>query len=292
MNAFVPWTGGKSNLRDEIVRRFPPKVSRYVEVFGGAGWVLFHKEPSPFEVYNDFNSNLVTLFRVVREQPEKLLRQLDFCLNSREEFEQIKVLFDRKVKMPDVVRAANFFRLIRMSYGSKCVSFSAQPCDLERGFPAIRLAHSRLRDVIIENRDFEEIIRHYDRPDTLFYCDPPYYGTEDYYLDVGFTVADHLRLRDALMGIQGRFLLSYNDCPEIRELYDGYQIVELTRQNNMAQRYVKPPPSADGTPFTKGGYGAEYAELLIANYDMGERGRQNEQLSIFHSIAPPEAGRY
>jgi len=208
---------------------------------------------------------------VVRDKPEKLLRRLDWQLNSREEFERLKDLFSRKVKMNAVSRAANFFRLIRMSYGSKCVSFSAQPCDLERSFPAIRLAHTRLRNVIIENRDFEAAIRHYDQPGTFFYCDPPYYGTEDYYLDVGFTAADHLRLRDALGGSQGRFLLSYNDCPEVRAMYAGYQIVEVSRLSNLAQRF-------EG--------GAEYFELLIANYDMAERGRMNEQLSIFSAISP------
>jgi len=148
VKAFVPWTGGKMKLRDEIVARFPPKVSRYVEVFGGAGWVLFHKDPGPFEVYNDFNGNLVNLFNVVKHKPEQLLRRLDWCLNSREEFELTKDLFNRKVKMSSVTRAANFFRLIRMSYGSKCVSFSAQSCDLERSFPAIRAAHQRLKNAL------------------------------------------------------------------------------------------------------------------------------------------------
>ena len=276
MKAIFPWTGGKQVLRKEITARFPPNVPRYVEPFGGAGSVLLHKDPSPFEVYNDLNSNLVNLFRVVREQPEALIAELDWRLNSREEFEQLKARLSEKSEPNAVARAANFFRLIRMSYGSKCVSFSAQPRDLERGFPAIRLAHSRLRNVIIENRDFEAVIRHYDQPGTLCYCDPPYYGTEDYYLDVDFAVTDHLRLRDALAGSQGYFLLSYNDCPEIRAMYAGFQIVEVSRLSNLAQRF-------EG--------GAEYSELLIANYDMTERGRQNEQLSIFPIISPPEAGR-
>jgi len=201
---------------------------------------------------------------------------LDLCLNSREDFERLKDLFNRKVEMDAVTRAACFFRLIRMSYGSKCVSFSAQPCDLERSFPAIRAAHRRLKNVIIENRDFEAVIRHYDQPGALQYCDPPYFGTEDYYLDVDFAVADHYRLRDVLGGMQGYFLLSYNDCPEIRKLYTGFEMVEVSRLSNLAQRF-------EG--------GAKYPELLIANYDMTERARQNEQLSLFSSISQPEEGR-
>ena len=68
MNSFMSWIGGKKALRDEIVVRFPAHYSRYIEVFGGGGWVLFHKAPGKdFEVYNDFNANLVNLYRCVRD---------------------------------------------------------------------------------------------------------------------------------------------------------------------------------------------------------------------------------
>ena len=253
-------------LRDAIIARFPLLYNRYIEVFGGAGWVLFHKSPEAFEVYNDGNSNLVNLFRVVRDDPEALIGALDWTLNSRADFQRIKALFETGAEMSDVERAASFFRLVKLSYGNKCVSFNPQPSELERSYPAIRGAHRRLAGgVIIENRDFETLIRLYDRPDSFFYCDPPYFGTEDYYFDVGFTREDHVRLRDALGSIQGKFLLSYNDHPEIRELYTGFYVEAVSRQNNMAQRYEN---------------GAEYREVFIANYDMSERGRQHEQLSI------------
>ena len=67
MNSFMSWVGGKKSLRDAVLARFPPYYERYIEVFGGAGWILFHKPPgNDFEVYNDFNSNLVNLYRCVR----------------------------------------------------------------------------------------------------------------------------------------------------------------------------------------------------------------------------------
>ena len=86
INSFMSWVGGKKALRDEIVLRFPLEFERYVEVFGGGGWVLFHKPPSQFEVYNDFNSNLANLFYCVRERPEELIAALEFVLNAREDF--------------------------------------------------------------------------------------------------------------------------------------------------------------------------------------------------------------
>jgi DNA adenine methylase len=258
--------GGKMALRDEILRRFPLSYQLYVEVFGGAGWVLFHKPPDTDEVYNDFNTNLVTLYRMVKSSPEALIHELDWSLNSRDGFSELKALFTSRTPMADIQRAACFFKLIKYSYGSKCVSFGCLPTDLERYYPAIRGAHRRLRGVVIENKDFEALISLYDKRDgAFFYLDPPYYGTEDYYMDVGFTQADHIRLKNALEGIQGKFLLSYNDDPFIRELYAGYRIESVTRLNNLAQRHDP---------------GAEYPELFIANYDMSERGRQNEQLSL------------
>ena len=71
MNSFIPWMGGKKNLREAAVLRFPLKYERYIEVFGGGGWVLFHKPQTSFEVLNDVNSNLTNLYRCVREQPEE-----------------------------------------------------------------------------------------------------------------------------------------------------------------------------------------------------------------------------
>ncbi len=72
MNSFMSWVGGKKSLRDAVLARFPPYYERYIEVFGGAGWILFHKPPgNDFEVYNDFNSNLVNLYRCVRDNPNR-----------------------------------------------------------------------------------------------------------------------------------------------------------------------------------------------------------------------------
>ena len=219
MNSFMSWVGGKKALREEIVIRLNRKCDRYVEVFGGGGWVLFYKPPGKFEVYNDFNPNLVNLYRCVREHPKELCDELRYTLNSRTDFEYIRKMLHSKTEIPDIRRAAYFYQIIRESYASGLDSFGAQPHNMWNNFPLIEAASARLRNVVIENKDFEKLIKQYDRPNTLFYLDPPYFETEDYYEDVGFTEKDHVRLRDALMGIQGKFLLSYNDCPRIRELY-------------------------------------------------------------------------
>lgn len=268
MNSFLSWVGGKKALRDAIVSRLHQGCDRYVEVFGGGGWVLFHKPPGKFEVYNDFNSNLANLYRCVREHPTELCEQLTFVLNSREDFEYIRKLLKSKADIPDIQRAAHFYQIIRQSYASGLDAFGGQPHSMWKNFPAICGAAGRLQSVVVENRDFEKLIRQYDRPNTMFYLDPPYYETEDYYEDVGFTVNDHQRLCEALMGIKGKFLLSYNDHPKIRKLYSkpGIMIESITRLSNMAQRY-------EG--------GKQYPELLISNYDTCEEGILARQLTLF-----------
>lgn len=98
--------------------------------------------------------------------------------------------------------------------------------------------------------DFERLIRIYDGIDTLFYCDPPYVGTEAYY-NVAFGEADHRRLAGLLRNIKGRFVLSYNDHPFVRELYSWARVTEVTRPNTLAGNAKN---------------NSLYKEVLITNY--------------------------
>lgn len=115
----MSWIGGKKSLRELIVSLFPLYYERYIEVFGGAGWILFHKNPgNDFEVYNDFNSLLVNLYRCVREKPNELMDALRYCLNSREDFDYVKNCLARDSPASDVQKAAWFYQLIRYSYAT------------------------------------------------------------------------------------------------------------------------------------------------------------------------------
>ena len=172
MNSIISWVGGKKALRDLIYLRMPKHYDRYIEVFGGGGWVLFGKPPDKcMEVYNDFNSNLANLFYCVKERPMALLRELSFLpLNSRDEFvtlrkfltmeefksehlaEELDILKERAV-VGDVKRAAAFYKIIRYSYGSGCTSYGCQPFDIRKTFTILWEANRRLKDTVIENKD-------------------------------------------------------------------------------------------------------------------------------------------
>lgn len=297
----VSRVGNKTPILHILYALFPMHYDRFVDVFGGSGSVLLGKPTiDAFEVYNDFDRNLVNLFHCMKERTMATIRELGFCyLNSREDFSALRKFFEDEVfddkylseeleltqiMLPpptgeelkeirlritedyDVRRAAMYLKLLRLSYASSGKSFASQPFDIRKLFGLIQELKFRMANVIVENQDFETLIRHYDRPDAFFYADPPYFSTEGMY-EVEFGWDDHVRLRETLGRISGRFLLSYNDCPEIRKLYEGFSIFDFSRIHSMAQRYDA---------------GKEFKELLIANYDFFERERARpRQLTLF-----------
>ena len=301
MKTPVSRVGNKSSILNILYAVFPLQYGRFVDVFGGSGSVLLGKDQvDSFEVYNDYDRNLVNLFHCMKERTMSTIREIGFCnLNSREDFNSVKKFFEfeefkddfyreellltelmfpppeanelneirtRITKDYDVRRAAMFLKLLRYSYSSGCKSFASQPFDIRKLFELIKQLENRMANVVVENQDFETLIKHYDRQDTFFYADPPYFSTEDMYA-VGFNWNDHVRLKDTLSKIQGKFLLSYNDCSEIRELYKGFSMLDFSRTHSMAQRYEA---------------GKEFKELLISNYDLYERERSKpQQLTLF-----------
>ena len=292
--------GNKTSILHILYALFPLNYERYIEPFGGSGAVLLgKKKPDKFEVYNDFNHNLVNLFQCMRDRPVALIEEIGFLnLNSRDDFnrnkeffkdekfkdrfieeemEKIQLLFDkptadelielmtRRKLDYNLRRAAMFLKLLRYSYSSGGKSFACQPMNIRSLFGLIQDVSIRLNNAVIENQDFEVLIKHYDRDNAFFYCDPPYYSSE-YVYQCGFTWNDHLRLKNTLANSKGKWLVSYNDCEEIRNLYDGYSFFDFTRLHNMKQRINA---------------GEQFPELLISNYDMYERQRNKPlQLSL------------
>lgn len=230
MNSLIGWIGGKKLLRSEILARFPAEYSRYIEVFGGAGWVLFGRKPDKaMEVFNDRNGELINLWRCVKYHPEAVRQELEGTLQSREIFQ---AFFAGRAET-DIQRAARYFYLIKESFGSDVRTFATGSRPLEHTLDRLPEVAKRLSRVVIENVDFEHLLRTYDRPDALFYLDPPYHGTEKVYQEV-FSTADHHRLREALGKVKGKWILSYNDDTFIRELYAGYRIEGVGRRNQLS----------------------------------------------------------
>ena len=239
----LSYIGGKRTLAKRVIALFP-KHTTYVEAFAGGAQVFFHKEPSRVEVLNDLDGEIVNFFRVVKEHYEELLRYFRFCLVSRKWFDLLKTT--DPATLTDVQRAARYLYLLKGSFASLVCRPNyhwhvVQPpgFNLERLPQHIENAHKRLERVQIECLPYEEVLRRYDRPATLFYLDPPYFGRNLYRYN--FAPADFAKLAERLRKLRGKFILSLNDVPEIRTLFRGFTIqgVELsyTAQKRAGRRY-------------------------------------------------------
>lgn len=223
----LPWMGGKSRLAAQIIPLLPAHTT-YVEPFCGGCAVFFRKPRSKAEILNDADNRLVTLLRVFRFHPDELLREIQYLTHSRREFHDALA----QPGITDIQRAARFLLVLKAAFGGKAASPSfgygltgKANFTLAAVSALVAAARERLDGVTIECLDFAEVIRRYDSPATLFYCDPPYIGTEQYACP--FTMDDHGRLRGILDEIRGKAVLSLNDCQESRDLYAGWQVESL-----------------------------------------------------------------
>lgn len=222
----LPWIGGKRRLAKQILPRFPAHTC-YVEPFCGAAALYFMKPPSTVEVINDINGELVNLYRVLKHHPEELMRQFRWALVSRQMYQWFNMTPTEI--LTDIQRAARFYYLQKQGFGGKVAdqSFGTSITNAPR-FNFFRLeedlstAHLRLSRTLIEQLDWSDCIRRYDRPHTLFYCDPPYFGAEGYGVEFGLDQYEQL----AKIGrdLAGMMLISVNDIPEMREVFKGFTL--------------------------------------------------------------------
>lgn len=209
----------------------------YCEPFAGAAWVLFRKDPSRVEVLNDADGELISFWRVIQNHLEEFLRYYKFALISRQLFDLANKT--NPATLTDIQRAVRYYYVQRNGFGGKIIgrtfgtSASRSPAlNLSTIHDVLLETHWRLKGVTIEHLDACECIRRYDRPTTLFYIDPPYYGTTGY--AVPFGKPDYLRLRSELLTIKGRFILSLNDVPAVREIYRAFTFKPVTLKYSMA----------------------------------------------------------
>ena len=253
----IGWVGGKSLLRDDIINLIPTH-NTYVEVFAGAAWVFFGKEPSKVEVINDINGDLVNLFRTIKNKPEEFHDALWYMFPSRQLHKMSKELLESSEGiLTDTERAVLFYYQIKNAFGAKYGAgyavTKARPPRSAIGMDTLIELQARLSQTHIENLPFDRLIRNYDQPSSFFYLDPPYVVADgkDHY-QFTFDEQKHTLLRDLLAASKGKWLLSYDDVPLIRGLYKDHTI-----RKTKAIRY---------SLNSKGERGATRHELLISNY--------------------------
>ena len=231
-NPIIPWIGGKRRLASRILPLFPDHGC-YVEPFCGAAALYFLKVPAKVEVLNDVNGELVNLYRVVQHHLEEFVRQFKWALTSRQIFKWLQA--QPPEPLTDIQRAARFFYLQKQAFGGKVegqtfgVATTAPPrLNLLRLEEDLSAAHLRLAATYIEHLDWAACVRRYDRPTTLFYCDPPYWGTAGYGVDFGLEQYNHLA--DLARNIKGKMIISVGDIPEMRRAFAGLAMERVELQ--------------------------------------------------------------
>lgn len=236
-NPVAPYLGGKRNLAKRITQRIEAiPHGTYAEPFVGMGGVFLRRKQRPrSEIINDLNREVATFFRILQRHYVQFMDTIKFGITTRAEF--LRLVDTNPDTLTDLERAARFLYLQRTAFGGKVSgrNFGVSPdrpgrFDITKLAPMLEDLHSRLSGVVIECLPFDEFIRRYDRPETLFYLDPPYWGCETDYGKDMFGRDDFERLAELLAGIQGCFLLSLNDVPGVRETFAAFEIeaVETT----------------------------------------------------------------
>ncbi|MDO9527509.1 MAG: DNA adenine methylase [Gemmobacter sp.] len=238
----APWLGGKRNLAKRICARLDATpCTTYAEPFVGMGGIFLRRAARPrAEVINDRGRDIANLFRILQRHYPQFLDTLRFQLTTRAEFERL--VATNPDTLTDLERAARFLYLQRTAFGGKVSGRNFGVAkdrpgrfNLSTLEPMLEDLHSRLAGVVIECLDWSDFIRRYDGPDTLFYLDPPYWGCESDYGKAMFARADFQRMADRLAAIQGRFLMSINDIPEIRQMFAWAQIEEVRTTYTIAK---------------------------------------------------------
>lgn len=237
----APWVGGKRLLAKRIIARQREIEHRcYVEPFVGMGGVFLRRDFRPqCEVINDYDREVANLFRILQRHYVAFLDMLKYQLTSRAEFERLNSVDPGA--QTDLERAARFLYLQRTVFGGKAkgnfgvTRTSSARFDLTKLVPVLEEVYERLARVVIECLPWQDVIDRYDTPDTLFYLDPPYYGTESYY-QAAFGRDEFAEMAERLRKLRGRFILSLNDCPEVREIFSNFDVEKVDVSYSLSKK--------------------------------------------------------
>lgn len=286
INSPFRYAGGKFYARKLILSHLPEHTA-YIEPFAGGGSIFFAKPKSPINHLNDIDEDLINVYRIIRDNPDKLIWFINKRRKSRipddltnsvnfgdplPATKELHTFFKHHFKpKDDLEKAGRWFYLNRTSYsgimnfqnmyfgyGDK---FSMQPKNWARN---IERTSQKLQDVILTSHDFETIIDNAP-DDALLFIDPPYFNADqDKFYNCFFTKQDHLRLENSLREHSHRLkiFITYDNVPEVRELYSWMPEMHDKEWNYCIQRTDDQKNGTD-----KKGERYKGKELFILNYN-------------------------
>lgn len=221
--------GGKSKIADKIISKFPEKYKTYVELFVGSGTIFFKKSLSEINILNDLDKNIYDMMRDLA-----VVDKIDYSFSpetnaTRENF--VRLLGEKDIQDPNERLYRNLFlnknsfcaNMIKMGY-KKPESWKTSKMTLLK--KDLQNYQFKLGKATILNKDFRDVIKEYDAEDTFFYLDPPYSKNLKYW-NYGLPFITNQELATALRTIKGKFLMSYDDTEENREIFKDYHIEEI-----------------------------------------------------------------
>lgn len=227
----APYIGGKKILSARLIRDINATPhSGYAEVFVGMGGVFLRRDRAPkTEVINDYSGDVANFFRILQRHYPQFIETLKFQITSRREFERLAACAPDT--LTDLERAARFLYLQRTAFGGKVAGrnfgvtrHGGGRFNITRLGPMLEDIHERLAGVVIECLPWRDFILRWDRQGTLFYLDPPYYGSEKDYGAAMFDRREFEVMAETLAAIKGRFILSLNDRAEVRRIFSGFDV--------------------------------------------------------------------
>lgn len=237
MNSPLKYYGSKKGLASKIVSMFPPHDT-YVEVFAGGGAVLFAKQPSRIEFYNDADEGLYNFYDILRNRGEELIEKLDLTLYSRVEYQKAQEGYS---KVTDALeRARRHYILIQQSLNGRFMGAWSREFQSNRaetyfnGLKRLPETTARLQHVQIENKDFRVLLDDFDDQKVLLYLDPPYLAEtraepDRYHLEM--SDQDHKDLLDRITKTECMVVLSGYDNPLYSDALKGWVKYEFKRSN-------------------------------------------------------------
>lgn len=237
------YIGGKRLLAKQLVPMINATPHQlYCEAFLGMGGVFFRRDQRPgVEAVNDKSKDVATFFRVLQRHYQALLDMLRWQIASRSEFERLMATDPET--LTDLERSARFLYLQRLSFGGKVAgrtlgisTTGPAKFDLTRLVPMLEAAHERLSGVMIDCLPWQAFIARWDREHTLFFLDPPYYGVEGYYGAGMFGREEFEEMSAVLRGLKGQFILTLNDVPDVRRIFEWASIEPVAVNYSCAGR--------------------------------------------------------
>jgi DNA adenine methylase len=258
------YMGGKHFLKDYIIEKLDYNKTCYIELFGGAAHVLLHKPPHKVGIYNDIYGDLVNFFTVIKEKYDEFMKETEWDLYSEELWKRYKKELEENKELSDVKRAHYFYYVLACSFSGSMRSFSYgfEKSTKARYFnqlKKIKVIHERLKNVIILNKDFREVLNSAkNKSDVIVYADPPYYDHE-YYYKGNFSRKDHEDLARLLNECKGDVILSYYFFEGIEDLYPkhrwNYETIKVPKHGYGITKNSKKEKKPIGE------------ELLITNFE-------------------------